>query len=61
MPIVSSLAFCSLTALDRPKSRTLITGRFLWCDSIKFAGLISRWTIPSSCACCSPNAAWWTK
>ena len=28
--------------------------------SIRFAGVRSRWIMPSSCRCCSPRSAWWT-
>ena len=39
----------------------MTTARFPSRASIRLLGLMSRWTMPCSWACCRPRAAWWTK
>ena len=50
-------SFSSLVALARPKSRILSLSLPALLDSIRLLGFTSRWTSPSSWACCNPRAA----
>jgi hypothetical protein len=51
----------SLLRRASPKSRILTWSPSpAFCDSTMFAGLMSRWMMPCSCACASPDSSWRT-
>ena len=58
-PVRSAPCAPTPATLASPKSSTFTAGRPLTLVRIRLPGLMSRWTMPASCACCNPMAAAW--